>query len=154
MILASGLISVLARRFAPTSIVSIGMAGVAVTIALAGLVGAIWQLLVLMFVIGWFVVPLQASLVTILQQSTPDGERGRVMSVLQAAMSAASILSMGFAGLLGDVIGIREVFFIAGAITAVGFMVTIVGFRGRTAPAASDAAGRAPAGPTVSVTGR
>ena len=137
MILASGLIAVLARRIAPTSIVTIGMAGIAVTIAVAGLVGAIWQLLVLMFVIGWFVVPLQAAVVTILQQSTPDGERGRVMSVLQAAMSAASVLSMGFAGIAGDVIGIREVFFAAGAITGLGFLVALVGFRRRDGAEAS-----------------
>ena len=138
MILASGLISVLARRFAPSSIVSIGMAAVAVIIAACGLVGAIWQLLALMFLVGWFVVPLQASIVTILQQSTPDGERGRVMSVLQAAMSAASILSMGFAGLLGDAVGIREVFFIAAAITGVGCIVSVVGYRGGAADAPTE----------------
>jgi DHA3 family macrolide efflux protein-like MFS transporter len=129
MILASGLIGVLARRLAPTSIVTIGMAGVALTIFAAGAVGAIWQLLVLMFVIGWFVVPLQAAVITILQQSTADGERGRVMSVVQASMSAASVLSMGFAGVLGDAIGVREVFFAAGAITGVGFLVAFVGYR-------------------------
>ena len=129
MILASGLIGVLARRLAPSSIVTIAMAGVAVTIAAAGTVVAIWQLLVLMFVIGWFVVPLQAAVITILQQSTPDGERGRVMSVVQAAMSAASVLSMGFAGIVGDAIGIREVMFAAGGITGIGFLVALVGYR-------------------------
>jgi MFS family permease len=131
MILASGLIGVLARRLAPTSIVTIAMAGVAVTIAAVGTVAAIWQLLALMFVIGWFVVPLQAAVVTILQQSTPDGERGRVMSVVQAAMSAAGILSMGFAGIVGDAIGVREVLLAAGAIVGAGFLVALVGYRGR-----------------------
>jgi MFS family permease len=129
MILASGLIAVIARRLAPSSIVTIGIAGVAVTIALAGAVGAIWQLLVLMFVIGWFVVPLQAAVITILQSTVADGERGRVMAVLQAVMSAASVLSMGLAGIAGDAIGVRAVFFAAGAICAVGFVVALVGFR-------------------------
>jgi DHA3 family macrolide efflux protein-like MFS transporter len=131
MILASGLIGVLARRLAPTSIVTIGMAGVAVTIAAVGTVAAIWQLLALMFAIGWFVVPLQAAVVTVLQQSTPDGERGRVMSVVQAAMSAAGILSMGFAGIVGDAIGVREVLLAAGAIVGAGFLVALVGYRRR-----------------------
>ncbi|HEY3164353.1 MAG TPA: MFS transporter, partial [Candidatus Limnocylindrales bacterium] len=72
------------------------------------------------------------------QQSTPDGERGRVMSVLQAAMSAASILSMGFAGLVGDAVGIREVFFIAAAITGVGCIVSVVGYRGGAADAPAE----------------
>jgi MFS transporter, DHA3 family, macrolide efflux protein len=150
MILAAGLIGVLARRLAPSTIVAVGMLGIAVTISLVAAIDAIWQLLGLMFIIGWFVVPLQASIVTILQQSTPDGERGRVMSVLQAAMSAASVLSMGFAGILGDAIGIREVFLVAGAITAMGFVVAVVGYRPTRAArapgdAASDTAGE-PAG--------
>jgi DHA3 family macrolide efflux protein-like MFS transporter len=139
MILASGLIGVLGRRFAPSSIVTIAMGGVAVTIFAAGAVAAIWQLLVLMFVIGWFIVPLQAAVITILQQSTPDGERGRVMSVVQASMSAAGVLSMGFAGIVGDAIGVREVLFIAGAITGVGFLVALVGYRQRD-PAGAEAA--------------
>ena len=131
MILASGLISVLARRFAPSSIVTIGMAGIAITIGLAGAVGAIWQLLALMFALGWFLVPLQASISTIVQQTTPDGELGRVMSVLGAAMSATSVLSMGFAGIAGDLIGVREVFFVAGAITGIGALVALLGYRHR-----------------------
>lgn len=142
MILAAGLIGVLARRLAPSTIVAVGMLGIAVTISLVAAIDAIWQLLSLMFIIGWFVVPLQASIVTILQQSTPDSERGRVMSVLQAAMSAASVLSMGFAGILGDAIGIREVFLVAGAITAMGFVVAVVGYRPtRAARTPGDAAG-------------
>ena len=131
MILASGLIGVLARRLAPTSIVTVAMAGVAATIFVTGAVAEIWQLLVLMFVIGWFVVPLQAAVITIFQQSTPDGERGRVMSVVQASMSAASVLSMGFAGIVGDAVGVREVLFGAGAITGIGCLVAFVGYRRR-----------------------
>jgi MFS family permease len=142
MILASGLIGVLARRLSPASIITVGIAGIAVTIGLAGAVGAIWQLLVLMFVLGWFVVPLQASIVTILQTTVPDGERGRVMAVLQAVMSAAGVISMAGAGIAGDALGVREVFFAAGALCGVGFLVALVGFRvgGAARPAANDAA--------------
>jgi len=144
MILASGLITAIARRWSPSSIVTIGMAGIAGIIALSGTVTAIWQLLILMFAIGWFLTPLQASVITILQQSTADEERGRVMSVVQAAMSAASVLSMGFAGIAGDAFGVREVFFAAGAITAVGCVVSIVGFRRRTSEAPAGTAASAP----------
>jgi MFS family permease len=142
MILASGLIGVLARRLSPASIITVGIAGIAVTIGLAGAVGAIWQLLVLMFVLGWFVVPLQASIVTILQTTVPDGERGRVMAVLQAVMSAAGVISMAGAGIAGDALGVREVFFAAGALCGVGLLVALVGFRvgGAARPAANDAA--------------
>ena len=72
------------------------------------------------------------------------GQRGRVWCVGQASMSAASILSMGFAGIVGDVIGVREVFFLAGAITGIGFVIAVVGYRGResaTAVAAGSGSG-------------
>jgi len=71
--------------------------------------------------------------VTILQQGTPDQELGRVMAVLQAAMSATSVLSMAFAGIAGDAFGIREAFFAAGAIVAGGFVLAVIGYRGRAA---------------------
>jgi MFS family permease len=150
MILASGLIGALARRFTPPTIVTIGLAGIAVVIAAAGAVDAIWQLLALMFVIGWFVVPLQAAIVTILQSTVADGERGRVMSVLQAVMSATSVLSMALAGLAGDAIGVREVFFAAGAICAVCFVGALIGYRtGETKRSAVTGPGDEPAVPSA-----
>lgn len=135
MIVAAGLVGVLAGRLRPTTIVTGGLAGVAVVIALVAGVTEIWHILVLTFAVGWFVAPLQAAVVTVLQQSVPDGERGRIMSVLQAAMSASSVLSMAFAGIAGDVVGVRNVFLIAGAIVAAGAIVSFVGFRGTSKPA-------------------
>jgi predicted MFS family arabinose efflux permease len=133
MILATGLIAKLARRFRPSTIVTVGVAGMAVVVALIGATTEIWQLLALSFAIGWFVSPVQAAVVTIFQQGTPDRELGRVMAVLQAAMSATSVLSMGFAGIAGDAIGIREAFYVAGAIVAGGFVLAVLGYR-RQAP--------------------
>src|SRR4029079_17590680 len=98
-------------------------------------VTAIWQVLLLMFLVGWFVSPLPASGVTLRQPSVADAERGRIMSVLNAAMSAATVLSMAFAGIAGDVVGVRNVFFLAGAIVAVGAVISLIGFRGTEHPA-------------------
>jgi MFS family permease len=128
MILAAGLLGALAARFRASTIVTVGLVGVAIVIALTGAVTDIWQVLVLMFLAGWFVAPLQAAVVTILQQSVADAERGRIMSVLNAAMSAASVLSMAFAGIAGDAVGVRNVFFIAGALVAVGAVVSLLGY--------------------------
>ena len=71
-----------------------------------------------MFLVGWFVTPLQASVVTMLQTNVVDAERGRIMSVLNAAMSASTVLSMAFAGIAGEIVGVRNVFFLAGGIVA------------------------------------
>jgi MFS family permease len=144
MILAAGMIGVIATRFAPTTIVTVGLVGVAVVISMTGLVTAIWQVLLLMFAAGWFVSPLQASVVTMLQVNVADAERGRIMSVLNAAMSGATVLSMAFAGIVGDLVGVRNVFFVAGAIVAVGAFVSLIGFRGTQRRPASNA-GRLPA---------
>ena len=130
MILAAGMIGAIAARVRPTTIVTVGLLGVAVIIAMTGAVTAVWQVLVLMFLVGWFVSPLQAAVVTMLQVNVEDAERGRIMSVLNAAMSAATVLSMAFAGIAGELVGVRNVFFLAGAIVAVGAVISLVGFRG------------------------
>ena len=70
------------------------------------------------------------------------------MSVLNAAMSAATVLSMAFAGIAGDVVGVRNVFFLAGAIVAVGAVISLIGFRG-TQPRSVADEGRLPALPTA-----
>lgn len=130
MILAAGLVGALAARLSPTTIAIGGLVGVAVVVALIGGVTEIWQILVLLFIAGGFISPFQAAVVTILQTSAVDAERGRVMSVFQAATSGASVLSMAFAGIAGDVVGVRNVFFGAAAILAVGAVVAAVGYRG------------------------
>jgi len=150
MILAAGMIGAIAARIRPTTIITIGLVGVAVLIALTGAVTAIWQVLLLMFLVGWFVSPLQASVVTLLQTSVVDAERGRIMSVLNAAMSGATVLSMAFAGIAGDVVGVRNVFFLAGAIVAVGAVISLIGFRG-TQPRPVVEEGRLPAFATPAV---
>jgi MFS family permease len=130
MILAAGMIGAIAARVRSTTIVTVGLVGVAVLIGLTGAVTAVWQVLLLMFLIGWFVSPLQAAVITMLQLNVDDAERGRIMSVLNAAMSAATVLSMAFAGIAGEVVGVRNVFFLAGAIIGAGAVISLVGFRG------------------------
>ncbi len=86
--------------------------------------------MILLFGIGWCITPLQAAIVTLMQTGVPDGARGRVMSTLQAAMSGASIGSMALAGAFGEVIGIREVFFVAAAIVIGAGALSAVLYRG------------------------
>ena len=119
MIMAAGIVAVLAARFRPTSIITVGIVAAGILIGLCGAVAEVWQVLVLLFAIGWFITPLQAAIVTIMQTSVPDAARGRVMSTLQAAMSGASVTSVALAGIFGDILGIREVFYV-GAVIVVG----------------------------------
>ena len=116
MVLAAGIVATLAARISEVRIIVIACIGVGVIIVLMGQVSAVWQLMILLFLVGWLVTPFQAAVVTILQTRSEDATRGRVMSVLNAAMSGTSVLSMAAAGLLADRLGVPTAFIIGGAL--------------------------------------
>ena len=130
MLMAAGVVVFLARRLAPTTIITLGLAGIGVCIGLMAGVTAIWQVLALLFVVGWMITPLQAMLQTIVQTTATDATRGRVVSLLQASLSTASVGSMALGGLLGDLIGIRAVYVAAAGIVLVAAGISWVLFRG------------------------
>ena len=152
MILAAGIVAVVATRLRPTTIVTVGILAAGVLVGLTGAVTEVWQVALLLFGIGWFITPLQASVVTIMQTNVPDAARGRVMATLQASRSGASVASMALAGAFGDVLGIREVFFASAAIVIVGGLVSGVLYRtaprpATPAPGPAAATGAAPDAP-------
>ena len=159
MILAAGLVAALATRLRPTTLIVIGLAGIALFIGLTAGVTNVWQVVALLFAVGWFVTPLEASIGTLIQTATRDRERGRVAATLHAVMSAASVLSMAMAGVFGDLLTIRTVFILAGVVVGIAALVAWLMFRGVdlaavTAGEADDPHG-APAEPsTVDETGR
>lgn len=130
MILAAGVVATLARRARPTTVITITLAGIGVCIGLLSGVTAVWQVIVVLFVAGWMVTPLQAMLQTIVQSAATDATRGRVVSLLQASLSTASVTSMAAGGILGDLIGIRAVYLVAAAIVVVASGIAFVLFRG------------------------
>lgn len=153
MILSVGLVSVLAARLRPASIVSVSMVGLTILVALVAGVTAVWQVLLILFAAGWFITPLQAAVSTVIQTATDDARRGRVAAVLNAVISGASIASMAAAGILGDALGVRTVFLIAAGVIAVAAAASIVLFRdagelvargGDEAPAAAAASSVGP----------
>ena len=130
MLGAAALVTTLARRLAPTTIITLGLVGIGVCIGLVSGVSAVWQVMLILLAVGLFVTPLQAMVQTLVQTSTGDATRGRVVSVVQASMSTASVVSMAIGGVLGDIIGIREVFLAAGSFVLVAAAVSWVMFRG------------------------
>jgi predicted MFS family arabinose efflux permease len=139
MILSAGMVGLLVARMRLSTIVSVGLVAVGLLVGLMGAVSDIWQVLAMGFALGWFVTPVQAAVVTMLQQGVEDSARGRTMAVLQAAMSGSSVLSTAFAGIAGDAVGVRNVFFIAGAIVVAGGAFALLGYRARGAPDALSA---------------
>ena len=130
MILSAGLVAMLASRLRPTTIITVGILVTSVSIGLVGVATDMVQILALLFAIGWFITPLQASVVTIFQTGVPDGVRGRAMATLQAAMSGATVASMALAGIFGELVGVRTVFFLGAFVVGLGGLAAAVLYRG------------------------
>lgn len=130
MLLAASFVPLLARRMAPTTIITVGLVGVGLGIGAIAGTTAIWQIMLALVVVGLFVTPLQAMAQTLVQTSTDDASRGRVVSLLQAAMSTASVASMAIGGVAGEMMGIRPVFAAAGLVAIAAAGVAWLMFRG------------------------
>ena len=130
MLAAAGLVTALVRRLAPTTIISIGLVGIGACIGLMSAVTAVWQVMAILLVVGLFVTPLQAMAQTLVQTSTADATRGRVVALLQAAMSTASVASMAIGGILADVLGVRAVYVAAGVMAVAAAGLSWLMFRG------------------------
>lgn len=130
MLIAAALVTTLARRLAPTTIVTLGLVGVGTGIAAVAGVTAVWQLLVVMLLVGLMVTPMQAMVSTIAQTSVPDDMRGRVGSVVSAVIASTSIASMAIGGLLGDLVGIRIVCLASGILVLTAAAIAWSMFRG------------------------
>lgn len=129
MILAGGIVAWIAVRLRPSTIVTVGLAGVGAAIALLAAAANVWHVMFAMFAVGWFLTPLQAAMMTIVQTAAGDAARGRVVGALQASMSAAQVVSMAAAGVFADLFTIRDVFLAGGLLCLAGAVVAAALFR-------------------------
>lgn len=126
-ILSGSFVVVLAVRFKPTSIVSVGMVVLSLSIGMYALANSLWQLFLLIFLIGFLLTPINASIPTIIQSAVTDKVRGRVGSTFGTVTAVAQLISLTLAGVLADSIGVRLTFGLvalctAGAGLASGFL--------------------------------
>ena len=142
MILSAIILASVLGRFGATRVITWGMAGTAILIALLAGVNAVWQVLVLLFAVGWLVTPMQAALTTIIQTETVSAVRGRVAALVSTVTTTASVVSMAIAGIFGDLIGVRGVFLGGAVVVGMAALSAFVLFRGQhqqTSPAAAPA---------------
>lgn len=142
MVLAAGLVAALAARLRPTTIITWGLVGIGASVAAVALVQAPWHLMIVLFIVGWFITPLQASVSTLVQTEVEDEMRGRTGAALNTVVTAASVGSMALAGGAAALMSVRGVFTVAGAIAVLAGVVTWILFRGvkLTSPAMEDTA--------------
>jgi MFS family permease len=128
MVLSAGMIGVVAARFSAQSLMVGGMVGVGAMIVALSAAPNVFVLLGILFVVGWFVAPAHAATQTIIQTTTTDAMRGRVLGAMNAATSTSSIVSMAAAGILAGIVGIRMVFLAGGLICLAAAVATALLF--------------------------
>lgn len=137
MVASGAIVAAIAARIRPTAVVSSALAGIGLVIAAIALVSEPWQLMVVLFAVGWFVTPLQASVSTLVQSEVPDEMRGRIGSALGTVIGSANVASMALAGLAAALIGTRGVFVLSGVFAVTAGLLTVWLFRGVVAGSAA-----------------
>ncbi len=128
MLLSSG-VAATVLKLKSSQVISGGAIGLGVAIAAIAFTAAPWQVMAMLFLVGCFVTPLQAALGTKLQTTVPNEVLGRVQSAMNTTIDAANLISMASAGLLGTMLGIRNVFIFAGVISIFAGLLALRLFR-------------------------
>ncbi len=146
-ILGGILMTWLAARYSRSSLLK----GVHITMAVAlfayALAPAVIELVVCAAILGGCVAAMFITSVSIIQRDAPPSGRGRVMSVMQAAMGVSYGLGLLFVGALGDLINLHVAFMVAAALTASSFALLTI--RSRNWRTAIDGAQPTPIDPAV-----
>ncbi len=144
MVASGALVAALASRVTPQRIIPPALAALGVLIGLVAPLNSIWQLMLVLFLVGWFVTPLQASAATLLQTEAAPEMLGRASAAFTAVATGASVASMAVAGSLAVAIGTRNVFAVCGVVVLIAAAVSGVLLRGQVTPVAEPA--KTPAG--------
>ena len=130
MVLSGALLAFVASRLKPTLMVAGGLVLAGIGVGLMAVVGNVWGLLAVLFLIGWVVTPVNAGVATLVQTSVPNAVRGRSGAALNTLVQVANLASMALAGGLADVVGLRTVFVLGGGLAVVAGLVSAWVFRG------------------------
>lgn len=102
-------------------VAGLAVAGSATTVL--GYLPNYWTVVATMALIGAAVAPINSAASTLIQILIPNSQMGRVGGGLQTTIDAATLTSMGLAGVLGAAIGIPVVFLLSGVLCVLGGVV-------------------------------
>jgi MFS family permease len=134
MVLGGSLTAALAARLQPTRMISLGLMATGLGIAAIAAVTQVWHIMLLLFPIGMAIMPVNAAIATLTQTLVSDELRGRIGAALQTMIGAANITSMALAGVLAGLMGVRNVFLMAGAFAILAGIIAIPIFGMTPAP--------------------
>jgi len=116
MALGALIIGWLAARFTKARIGVISLVVIGLMLGLVGNAPSYPYVIGFTFILGLAIAPIEATLTTLMQQSTPDRARGRVSSAFGTFGSLAGIISMAVAGGAAEIVGIPIVYVVCGAL--------------------------------------
>ncbi|HWV24229.1 MAG TPA: MFS transporter [Thermomicrobiales bacterium] len=122
-VLVSLIIGVLGGTLDPKRLLVVCVVTTGVIVIGIGLAVGIWTLLGAMFLVGIAITPVGACFGTLLQTHAPGALIGRVAAAMNTCIQTCSVASMAIAGILGDAIGVRPVFWIAGSVCIIAGML-------------------------------
>jgi MFS family permease len=117
MVVSGLALGLVASRLNRTTMIGWAIIAAGLFIAGMGLAPAFGYVIALSFAVGLPLIPAQSGMMTMMQLAVPDLKRGRVGSAMNALTTAAGLVSMGIAAALGEVVGLRTMYAIAGLIT-------------------------------------
>jgi len=120
MLVGSIAVGSLTSRFRHTKLLAASLILLGLLATAIGFAPTFALVLVLLVLLGLTLPPLNSSASTLVQTVTPDALMGRVNSASGTLQSLATLLSMAVAATLGDLIGVRTVFAVCGAIMTFG----------------------------------
>ena len=125
MVIGGLLLGFIASKFSKKTMVSAGGIVIGMAMAAMGLAPAFSFIIAMGFIVGLGIVPANSGLATMMQMAVPDLKRGRVGSSLNAFSTAASLISMAFAALMGDLIGLRTIYIVFGSFIGLAGLLCI-----------------------------
>jgi len=130
-VVGSGFVAALAARLRPTRLMVSSICIVSLAVTAIGASPNFAAVLTATFCAGLCFIPFRTSVKTLFQSRTPEEARGRTFSATSAVVTLSGILSMGLAGLLGEVAGIRNVFYLVGVLILSCGVLSALRIRGR-----------------------
>lgn len=120
MLIGGGFLAAVGKRISPlrTAVVSLFLLGIAAI--LFGRAPTYPIALIIVPFVGMTIPPLTAALQTLLQRGVEPAMLGRASSVVEMSMGLANLVSMGGAGVVGNLIGLRNAFMLGGGLMGMG----------------------------------
>ncbi|MFH5186115.1 MFS transporter [Paenibacillus sp. TAB 01] len=129
MIVGGGLTMGISKKFAPQSLLAVGMVVSALSMIITGLSTSLWLTLAAQFLGGLVLPAIQIGINTMILQTTEESYVGRVNGILNPLFMGAMVITMSIAGWLKSLFHIVAMYEAAAVLFIVGVLVMLPLFK-------------------------